>query len=178
MVRKIAAILLLAGVPPLGGCVRPEPNVATMPGETDVIAVKKFYAPVPWLSFDEAGDANPEGFKVTLYLVSARTDKGAFGDGDIIVSLYEYDPRPASRTYQPRPPELFKQWVLDPAAVLPFRAKRPTFLGYGYQLRLNWGDIDILGKTISINIDFRRRDGRLIRGQPQSFQVPACKPQF
>ena len=178
MVRRFAAILLLVGVPLLGGCLNPEPRVVDMPGDPDIVTVLKFYPQIPWLSFDEAGDPNPEGFKVNLYLVSSRTQKGAFGFGDIIVSMYAYDPRPASRAYQPKPPELVKQWVLNPQAAMPFRAKLENYLGYGYQLRLPWGDIDVLGKTVSINIDFRRCDGRLIRGQPQSFQVPARKPQF
>jgi hypothetical protein len=178
MVWRIVASLLLAGVPLLGGCLESKPSVAAMAGDPDIVAVKKFYSQTPWLSFDEAGDRNPEGFKVTLYLISARTGKGTFGDGDIIVSLYEHDPQRASRGSEPPPPVLAKQWVLDPAAALPFRAKRQTYLGYGHQLRLNWGDTDVLGKTIAINIDFRRRDGRLIRGQPQFFQVPARAPQF
>jgi hypothetical protein len=156
-----------------GGCLEPvQPSPAHAPGDPDIVAVKKFYAMVPWLSFDDAGDPNPEGFKVTVYLISSKTDKGAFGEGDILVSLYEYDSERPPRGEKSRPPQMIHQWALTPDDAMPFRAKNPTVMGYGYQLRLTWGELDLLGKTISINIDFRRPDGRIIRGQPQTFQVP------
>ena len=122
--RMFVAILLLAGVPMLGGCLRSKPSVATMSGDPDIVAVLKFYSQAPWLSFDEAGDPNPEGFKVNLYLISSHTRKGAFGFGDIVVSMYAHEPPPASRDNQPQPPELVKQWVLDPLAAMPYRATR------------------------------------------------------
>ena len=170
----IVASLCCGGLLLADGCVQPQPGSAERPLESDIVEVKKFYSAFPWLSFDEEGDPNPEGFKMTVYLISSETGRGAFGDGDIIVSLYSYPPYQAGRRDGPNP-TLEKEWVLDPEAAMPFRAKTRKLMGYGYGLRLNWGDIDVLGKTISIRIAFQRRDGRLIKSQPQSFRVPARK---
>lgn len=145
-------------------------SVADMPLESDIAQVKKFYSASPWLSFDEAGDPNPEGFKATVYLISARTGKGAFGDGDIEVTIYSH-PR-SSGEGAGAEPILEKQWILSPESAMPCRAKSEQVMGFGYGLRLNWGDTDLLGKTVSVHIDYRRTDGRLIRSQPKWLRVP------
>lgn len=145
-------------------------SAADVPVESDITQVKKFYSASPWLSFDEAGDPNPEGFKVAVYLISARTGKGAFGDGDIEVTIYSH-PK-ARRGGKPTEPVLEKRWILSTKDAMPFRAKVEHVMGFGYGLRLNWGGVDLLGKTVSVHIDYRRTDGRLIRSQPKWLRIP------
>ena len=149
----------------------PGQSVADVPLRQDIVQVKKFYPGNPWLSFDEAGDPNPEGFKVNVYLVSAASSKGAFGDGDIIVTMYSYPESGPDRAASSEP-KLEKQWVLTPEDSLPFRARRETVMGLAYGLRLNWGQADVLGKNVSVHITFQRRDGKLIKAQPRTFRVP------
>jgi hypothetical protein len=172
--------LLLGGLGVgLSGCadrnaglsLRPGQSVADLALRGDIVQVKKFYPVNPWLSFDEEGDPNPEGFKVNVYLVSAASGKGAFGAGDIIVTMYSHPPSHPNAKEPPKP-KLEKRWVLTPEDCLPFRAKREFVMGLGYGLRLNWGPADVLGKTVSVRVAFQRWDGKLIKSQPQTFRVP------
>ncbi len=169
---RVAGLTLWLIVPIacLAGCLDAQPNVARMKLDADIVQVKKFYPASPWLSFDEAGDPNPEGFKVAVYLISAKTQKGAFGDGDIEVVIYSHPRSESSK--QPAEPVVEKKWVLSPEDAMPFRAKIEAVMGFGYGLRLNWGDVDLLGKTVSVHINFRRRDGRLIQSSPKWLRVP------
>ena len=140
----------------------------------DIVQVKKFFPGNPWLSFDEAGDPNPEGFKVNVYLVCAANGRGVFGDGNIIVTMYSLPPRSNESNPQSADSKLEKQWVLTPEDCMPYRATRKGVMGFGYGLRLGWGDdVDVLGKTIVVTIAFERRDGTIIKSQPQTFKVPA-----
>ena len=161
------------------GCVNPNDGLDLRPGQNvgdmalrrDVVQVKKFYPGSPWLSFDDAGDPNPEGFKVNVYLVSAANGRGVFGDGNIIVTMYSLPERQPDGA-SPSESKLEKRWILTPEDCMPFRATRRTVMGFGYGLRLDWGDVDVLGKTVVITIAFERRDGTIIKSQPQTFRVP------
>ena len=177
--RTVTALGVLASVTVVAGCIHPNDglelrygqNVGDMALREDIVQVKKFYPGSPWLSFDEAGDPNPEGFKVNVYLLSAANGLGVFGDGNIVVTMYtvpEIQPEGAP----PAEPVLKKRWVLTPEDCMPFRATRRTVMGYGYGLRLTWGDVDVLGKTVTVTIAFERRDGTIIQSQPQTFRVP------
>ncbi|UCG32889.1 MAG: hypothetical protein JSU68_14645 [Phycisphaerales bacterium] len=177
--RAATALGVLASIMVVTGCANPNEGLDLRPGQNvgdmalrrDIVQVKKFYPGSPWLSFDEAGDPNPEGFKVNVYLVSAANGRGAFGDGNIIVTMYSLPGRRPD-TAPPAESKLEKRWVLTPGDCMPFRATRKTVMGFGYGLRLNWGDVDVLGETILITIAFERRDGTIIKSQPQTFRVP------
>ncbi len=165
--------LMLAMIVPIvcgTGCLDAQPNVARMKLDADIVQVKKFYSAAPWLSFDEAGDPNPEGFKVAVYLISAQTGKGAFGDGDIEVVIYSHPKSEIGKP--PAKPVVEKKWVFSPEDAMPYRVKIEAVMGFSYGLRLSWGDVDLLGKTVSVNINFRRRDGRLIQSSPKWLRVP------
>lgn len=136
----------------------------------DIYKVVKFFSVMPWLSFDDAGDPNPEGFKVTLYLISSATREGEFADGNIRVRMW---PGQSSRDTGRAP--LLKEWMLTPDDVLPYRVVKRSFLGNAYQLRLNWGQLDVLGKSIRVQIDFERHDGRVILGQAHELRVPRTR---
>jgi len=137
----------------------------------DIYKVVKFFPAMPWLSFDPDGDPDPEGFKVTVYLISSSTRAGEFADGVIHVKMWGGQPSASGA----KGPPLLKEWTLTPEEVLPYRVVRRTLLGHGYQLRLNWGDVDALGKSIRIQIDFERKDGRIIRGQAHELRVPRSR---
>lgn len=142
--------------------------------EPDIIAVRKFFPQVPWLQFDPAGDP-AQGFRVTVYLVDARTRRGVWGDGDIIVQLYLRETDEQGR----HQPKLLREWRLSPADAYKFRvrpeAMKDTAMGRAghraYQLRLDWRPLRLMGKPIMIQINFLRRDGLLIRSSPASFLV-------
>ncbi len=137
----------------------------------DIYKVVKFFPAMPWLSFDEAGDPNPEGFKVTLYLISSATREGEFADGNIRVRMW----RRQSSSVDTGRTELLKEWTLTPEDVLPYRVVKRSFLGNAHQLRLNWGQLDVLGDSIRVQIDFERNDGRVILGQAHELRVPRSR---
>lgn len=139
--------------------------------ETNVTQVRCYFSTNPWLSFDEAGDPNPEGFKVTLYLISGSTGRGVFADGTVHVELFEI-PQGATGYEQYR---LAHEWYLEPNDVFPYRVRKKTVLGWGHQLRLNWKDADVLGKEVAVRVSFTRRDGRTVKGQTKFLKVPRRK---
>jgi len=134
----------------------------------DIYEVVKFFPAMPWLSFDPEGDPDPEGFKVAVYLISSVTRKGEFADGVIHVRMWDTQtPLSGSKESQ-----LIKEWTFTPEEALPVRVVKRTLLGNGYQLRLNWGDLDMLGRPIRVRIDYERKDGRMVLGQPHELRVP------
>jgi len=137
--------------------------------ERDIVAIAPHYNPYPWLLFDVT-NPRPQGFKIdALYLISAKTGKGVFGDGIIRVKMYRVERDEAGAGKR----TLVHVWEFDPQAALPYRCVRRTVLGYGYQLHLKWpDDCDVLGKEISVVVEFVRRDGKVIRSHPKSFIVP------
>jgi hypothetical protein len=137
----------------------------------DIYKVVKFFPAQPWLSFDQAGDPNPEGFKVTVYLISSATREGEFADGVIHVRLWLGEAAGQGSSGAP----VLKEWRLSPEDALPYRVVKRSFLGHGYQLRLDWGPQDLLGKPIRIQIDFERNDGGVILGQPHELRVPRSR---
>jgi hypothetical protein len=143
--------------------------IAKVPLDPDIIRVVKFFSISPWINFDPNNSRKPGGFAVeALYLVSARTERGAFGDGIIRVIMTAVDRDEKGKKVVRE----VQRWSFDPEEALPYRLKEKQVLGYGYQLRCNWGDADVLGKEIAIRVEFERRDGRVITGQANHFLVP------
>ena len=131
-----------------------------------VVRMLTIYRAKPWLSFDEAGDLDPEGISISLYLIDGRTHKGVFGDGNLLVDLYTLDPRPDGGTDR----VLGKHWTFGPHDAP--RGRQPTMLGWGYGLRLDWRPGDYLGKSIEVAIAYERTDGRIVRSTTKRLRVP------
>ncbi len=144
-------------------------DVAQAPLAPDIVEVHTHYNLFPWLQFDPA-DSRPQGFMISaLFLVSARTEKGAFGDGVITVRLFrvERDARPRDARV------LVHTWTFTPQEALPFRSTKRTVVGMGYQLRLRWPeDVDLTGEEVVVFVEFARPDGKVIRSGPKSLKVP------
>ncbi len=139
---------------------------------SDIIGVRRYFHNNPFLSFDDQGDPNPEGFKVTYYAVSAATREGAFGDGLIRFKMYVIEP---GQEGEPATGRLVKTWEFDPQQAMGWRVRRKGPLGWPYLFHLNWGDADPYGKEVRIVPEFVRIDGRVIKGSPKDLRVPVRK---
>ena len=139
---------------------------------SDIVAVRRYFRDNPFLSFDDQGDPNPEGFKVTYYAVSGTTQEGAFGDGLIRFKMYVIEP---GREGEPATGRLVKTWEFDPQQAMRWRVRCQTTLGWPYFFHLNWGDADPYGKEIRIVPEYVRTDGRVIKGSPKDLKVPVRK---
>ena len=161
-----------------GGCQATRMNgssvekARTAPLASDIISVRRFFANNPFLSFDERSDPNPEGFKVTYYVVSSATQKGVFGDGLIRFKMYVIEP---GREGEPATGQLVKIWEFDPQQAMGWRIRREHTLGWAYLFHLNWGDADPYGREIRIVPEYVRTDGRVVRGSPKDLKVPVRK---
>lgn len=137
------------------------------PDEPNIIGIRKIISQEPWLSFNREGLRQAEGFKATVYLESGKTGRGAFGDGTIRVSMYVVDRGADGETLQ-----LAARWELDPEQSIPWRARRPTQLGWGYGLRLPWGEANVNGREIELVFQYLRRDGVVLSSEPMRLRVP------
>ncbi len=175
-----AALLLIAAS---AGCV--EPGRPDLPGPDSsaarrlpgysadpVMKVICLFRPEPacFRSFDPEGDPNPEGFTFTLYLVSARTEKGIHPEGTIQVKMYRLEPTDQGivkrdLVYESRP---------VPAHTLTYSTRR-TALGWGYAPSFFWGNADVLGYKVEVVVEFTGVDGRVVRSQPRGLKVPPRK---
>ena len=59
---------------------------------------------------------------------------------------------------------------------MPFRVRRQSQMGWAYQLYLNWGDVDVLGKEVRISISYVGSDGRVVRSRSVDRRVPIYDP--
>lgn len=166
--------------PALGDEDRPEPKVTMVSDKerSDIVQVATFVPTNPWLVFDPL-DGRIDGFKCTVYLGALLKNqpdgkkdgiKGFFGDGTIIVQLFQDATKPGERTKM----TLAHSWELSPDDAYPWRAREMSLLGWGYGLRLQWPkELDLSGKNIAILVSYRRTDGRLISSsKPIERHVP------
>ncbi len=135
--------------------------------DANIVGVRKFISQEPWLSFNQEGLRQPEGFKATLYLESGTTGRGAFGDGTIRISVYTVE-----RDSKGERLKLAKRWEISPQDSIPWRARRPTQLGWGYGLRLPWGEAKLGGKEVEFVFQFVRKDGAMLSAEPIRMKVP------
>jgi len=153
---------------PFTRTVNNEPPPPPSNDDANIIGVRKFIMQEPWLSFSPDGLRQVDGFKATIYLESGTTGKGAFGDGNIRVSMYTVDREGGSEHLR-----LAVQWELTPEQTVPWRVKKATRLGWGYGLRLPWGDADVGGKEVEVVFQFLRKDGTVVSSEPIRLRVPA-----
>ena len=134
--------------------------------EDDVVSVTQYYVPLMWL---HDADGRVIGFRTRVYLVSGRTSKGVFGKGTIAVTMNRLRRRAAGGYDR----ELAYEWTLDEQATAGFRVAKQSKLGESYGFFLRWPpELDLMGRRIEIAFQYRRPDGRVIRGTPRQFLVP------
>ncbi|MFQ6047883.1 MAG: hypothetical protein ACE5K7_00780 [Phycisphaerae bacterium] len=141
-------------------------QVMRIPTESDIVRVLAMYDADPWLVTRTAESFRAEGIRIrSLYLISAKTNKGVFGDGLIRVLLYRLD-RDGRR-------HKLQEWQFDRQQALPWRATERSWLGYGYQFDLAWPkQLDLAGQEIVIIVEYVRSDGTVVRSTPKHFLVP------
>lgn len=142
----------------------PEP-----PPVSNIVRVNKFFSQNPWLSFKNDGSGNIDGVSFTVYLEGASQPRGVFGTGTIVVTMYRLSADPVGREVVVP----VHEWVLPPDKAYPWRSKRPSAMGWGYGLRLQWPDtVNVGGKQISFTVKYIREDGREISSSRQVLKVP------
>jgi len=144
----------------------PNPQGKSQPSQ-NVLKAVCVYHQIPWISF--GGDANPDGFKLILYLVSRETGKGILTDGLLQIRMYRKD-QAADGT--PVKVEVCA-WTQDLANVPHTKQEYPV--GWAYVPMLYWGDTDILGREVEIKLWYEDSSGRRVYAQPKTLQVPKRK---
>jgi len=158
IVAILSAPLLLAGC-----------SLASNHLRRDIERISPFYSTrAIWLNFEDPPTNVPEGLKFTVFLGSARETIGVFGDGTMIVEMFRVDHDDQGKAIRVS----VKKWSYNTEQCYPFRSKRRTRYGWGYGLRLPWGDADVLGEEIVLVVSFKRLDGISIHSQPKYLKVP------
>ncbi len=158
---------ILAFVSPallLAGC-----SLAPTHLRRDIVRISPFYSTrAIWLNFEDPPTNVPQGLKFTVFLGTANQKLGMFGDGTMLVEMFRVE-----KDDQGKPVRVpVKKWSYNTKQCYPFRSKRRTRYGWGYGLRLPWGDVDVLGKEIVLVVSFKRLDGMIIHSQPKYLKVP------
>jgi len=163
--RRIIPALLLA----LAGLVGSGCTTTLSPARKDIVRVATFFnSQRLWLNFDSPPTNEPQGLKFSVFLAASNRELGVFGDGTLHVDLFRTENAPDSPAQRVH----LKRWSFNTAQAMPFRSKKPTRYGWGYGLRLPWGDVDVHGKEIQIVVSFERKDGSVISGLPRYLKVP------
>ncbi len=144
-------------------------NPTEPPPESNIVRVNKFFSQNPWLSFTNDGSGKVDGVSFTVYLEGPRGPRGVFGTGTLVVTMYRLDRDPLGReSVTPA-----HEWVLRPDQAYPWRCKRPSAMGWGYGLRLQWPEtVKVAGKQVAIIVKYVREDGREISSSRQVLKVP------
>lgn len=169
----VAAPSCMTPVQPIWGAPETNEPKLTVPDDEavfDIVRVNKFFEQYPWLSFDSGGVDRIDGFKCAVYLESSDGEnKGVFGSGTIVVTMFRLETGPDGREVALP----VYEWTLPSDKAYRFRAKEPTLLGWGYGLFLRWGkNVDVQGRKIAISIKYIREDGRVVRSSRKVLRVP------
>lgn len=179
--RRLSCAVLLCATSAWSGCTQQEMSKwesakhpllgpPSAPVETNIVRVNKFFSQTPWLSFKNDGSKKVDGVSFSLYLEGPSAPKGVFGTGTIVVTMYRLDTDPLGKEVATQ----VKEWVMTSDEAYPWRAKTPTALGWGYGMRLNWGDgVEVAGKQIALVAKYVREDGRVVSSSRQVLKVPA-----
>jgi len=161
-----AGLLLLAAT----GCApsAADPNrIENAPLEKNIIKIVPMYGMNPFGTV--GGGSKINGFVIGALYLMGPDGKGVFGDGTIHVFLYEVDRTRGKKVSERR---LVREWLFDTEKAKPYRSRKRYLGGYGYQLHCAWGDIDLGGKDVEIEVHFERTDGRVITSLPKAYTVP------
>lgn len=144
----------------------PIADVTRIRTRDDVVAIRTFWSPVPWLT---DSDGRAVGFRVPVYFVSGQTELGAFVPGEIEIKLYAVERRSDGRSER----QLVHEWKFDEAAATPFRVRKRAVAGYFYGFMLTWPEeLDLSGRTIEIAFSYHSRSGRAVEGPAKQLPVP------
>lgn len=139
------------------------------PVEQNIVRVNKFFSQTPWLSYANDGSRRVDGVTFSIYLEGPNSPKGVFGTGVITVTMYRLDADETGREVAKK----IYEWEYDAQAAYPFRAKTQTALGWGYGMRLRWGEnLDVEGRQVAFVIKYMREDGRTVSSSRQVLKVP------
>ncbi|MFH1417753.1 MAG: hypothetical protein ABII12_05630 [Planctomycetota bacterium] len=148
----------------------PGPRMDDPGMESNIVRVNKFFGANPWLTFKSDGSSAVDGVRCTVYLEGAAQPKGVFGNGAILVDMYEL----AQDADGKEQPCQAHQWRLGPEEAYAWRAKKETYMGWAYSLRLNWPDhLDVAGRQVAFVVRYVRDDGRVVSSSRQVLRVPA-----
>ncbi|MHC4611082.1 MAG: hypothetical protein ACYS7M_12125 [Planctomycetota bacterium] len=131
----------------------------------DVSRVVCVYQTAPWISF--RGDPNPAGVRFNLFLASRETGKGVLADGMVRATLHRKDLAEDGSVQRTE----VCNWTQDLRDVP--RTKKETALGWGYQPRLYWGEVDVAGKEVEVVVWYEDLSGRPVYAQAKSLKVPS-----
>ena len=118
----------------------------------------------PWINADAAGDRDPEGMRMRVFLDDGR-GKGVLRDGTFHVEMYRIT-RVAGGSSERT---LASDWHY-PTSQFPTVAAK--ILGFGYHLHLRWATKEIAGREIEVVTQFEDVNGNLIRSATKRFRVP------
>jgi hypothetical protein len=135
--------------------------------EPNVLGVSCFYDPFnPWLWNNEHTQVH--GIKINALYLRGPNYTGVFGEGVIRPKLFvQYRDDEGKIQYK-----LIKEWSYDVDQAMPWRAKKRTKAGWGYCLLLNWGDLNLAGRSVRLTVTFERSDGVSVSGSKKDFKVP------
>ena len=168
LTRTFLATGIVLGV--LSGCATPPKQSPSATVRSDVAKVICLYDVDPFLSFDEAGDPEVEGFRVTVVLASRKTGKGIAADGALRARMYRVDRFPPKKPVR----TLVREW--PPVETADQTTFKSGALGDGYILLFQWAEEDdVLGHDVDIVMSFEGPDGRVVRSQTKSLKVPPAK---
>lgn len=132
----------------------------------DIVSIVQFWQQFPWIRHDE----RILGFFVTIYFVSAETEKGVFVREPILIWLYDTALDERGRR---RRGELLQTWTFDRRQADGFRVRKRAIGGDHYGFIVRWDEsLDLAGKQVEIQFGYQRgSDQRLVLGTPRRFQV-------
>lgn len=145
-------------------------EVAALPPAPNVVNVVAFYTPFQHWHWTQ-DRSRVRGIIVNAMYLMNPEGRGVFGDGVIRPRLYllERTERGGQR------PVLLREWSFTVEEATPFRSKKPTVLGWGYMLPLNWEELDLTGREIRLIIAFERADGVIVESSKLDTRVPGAK---
>jgi len=124
------------------------------------------YDQKPWINLDLAGDRDPEGVSVRVFL-DPGTGRGVLVDGTFHIEMYRID-RSGDASQPAR--KLISDWHYASSEVP--RIARPGMLGNGYVLQLRWATKDVPGHEIELITRFEDRFGNLTQAGTKRLRVP------
>lgn len=142
----------------------PEIDPTVVPTQDDIVQVMRFVRD-PIFVWDAD---RPSGVVMSVYLVSAESQKGVFGRGPIEVTIHELR---HGRGGVER--ATVHTWRLTESDAMGFRVRKRSVLGYYYGLMLKWPkELDLSGREIELTISYTRGDGRVVSTAPIRRRVP------
>lgn len=149
----------------------PVPTIdpTTVSTRDDITSIVQFWPTIPWIKDVATGRVN--GFRATVYFISAGDELGAFVPGTIMARIFVLTPDARGNIQR----EQVYQWGLDEQAAMPFRIRKRATGGYYYGMVLKWPDeLDLSGQQVEIAFSYIRGDGVEVKATPRSYRVPAA----